>query len=84
MWNDYFKLIRLKPGRVITHLCGEVDFGRENLPLETVRKLYESDFPYLEITELGERELYGIEKKSEGPYIEKVRMKSAKKKRDHV
>ena len=60
MWTDYFKLIRLKPGKVITFLCGEVDFSKENLPIEVLKNLWESDFPYLQITELGKKELYGI------------------------
>ena len=60
MWREYFKLIRLKPGRVITHLCGEIDFRKDNLPLDVLKKLYENDFPYLEITEKGRKELYGI------------------------
>jgi len=60
MWTDYFKLIRLKPGKVITFLCGEVDFSKPNLSLEVLMKLWESDFPYLQITELGKKELYGI------------------------
>ena len=60
MWTNYFKLIRLKPGKVITFLCGEVDFSKPNLSLEVLMKLWESDFPYLQITELGKKELYGI------------------------
>ena len=67
MWRDYFKLIRLKPGKVITFLCGEVDFSKPNLSLEVLKKLWESDFPYLQITELGEKELYGVLDNSEKP-----------------
>jgi len=63
MWQNYFKLIRLKPGRVITHLYGEIDFSRDNLSLEVLKKLYESDFPYLEITPLGKTKIYGIPEK---------------------
>lgn len=65
MWRDYFKLKGLKPGRVITELCGEIDFSRDNIPVEIIRKLYENDFPYLEITPLGKKQLYGIEVKVE-------------------
>jgi len=68
MWTDYFKLIRLKPGKVITFLCGEVDFSKPNLSLEVLKELWESDFPYLQITELGKKELYGVpENNSEKP-----------------
>ena len=75
MWTDYFKLIRLKPGKVITFLCGEVDFRKDNLSLAVLKKLYESDFPYLQITELGKKELYGIMEKpdqSEAPVNPKL------------
>lgn len=65
MWRDYFKLIKLRPGKVITFLCGEVDFSKDNLSIEVLKKLYESDFPYLQITQLGKKELYGILEKSE-------------------
>jgi len=59
MWKRYFKFVKLKPGRVITSLFGEIDFSRDNIAVETIVKLYESDFPYLEITEEGQIELYG-------------------------
>ena len=49
------------PGRVITSLFGDIDFNSDNINIETIKKLYETDFPYLEITELGKKELYGID-----------------------
>ena len=67
MWQDYFKLIKLKPGRVITHLFGELDFSRDNLSLEVLKKLYERDFPYLEITPLGKARIYGIPEIADDP-----------------
>lgn len=72
MWKEYFKIIKLKPGRVVTALFGELDFSRDDLPLQKVKALYENDFPYLEITELGKQELYGIEpeKIEQEPIIE--------------
>jgi hypothetical protein len=60
MWTEYFTLKGLKPGRVVTALFGEVDFARPDLPLEKVKALYESDFPYLEPTVKGLTELYNI------------------------
>ena len=83
MWTDYFKLIRLKPGKVITFLCGEVDFSKPNLSLEVLMKLWESDFPYLQITELGKKELYGIMDKpdkleTQDPKLVKVGLKRSK------
>lgn len=60
MWKKYFNFVKLKPGRVITALFGLIDFSSDNIPIEKIKALYESDFPYLEITELGKSELYGI------------------------
>jgi hypothetical protein len=60
MWKRYFRFIKLKPGRVVTALLGELDFSRDDIPLEKIKALYESDFPYLEITEDGKAEIYGL------------------------
>jgi hypothetical protein len=62
MWKKYFKFIKLKPGRVVTALLGEIDFSRDDIPLEKIKMLYEKDFPYLELTKEGEKELYGSDK----------------------
>ena len=59
MWKNYFTFIKLRPGRVVTYLLGEIDFSRDDIPLESIKLLYENDFPYLELTELGKTELYG-------------------------
>ena len=61
MWTDYFKFVKLRRGRVITPSHGEIDFSRDDIPLETCKELFDRAFPYLELTELGKRELYGIE-----------------------
>ncbi len=60
MWKPYFNFVKLQPGRVITTLFGCIDFSDDNIPVEKIRALYENDFPYLEITEAGKAELYGI------------------------
>jgi hypothetical protein len=60
MWRHYFKFVKLQPGRVVTALFGLIDFREDNIPLEKIKALYESDFPYLQITEAGKTELYGI------------------------
>jgi hypothetical protein len=78
MWKKYFKFIRLKPGRVVTTLFGELDFSRDNLPVETIRALYENDFPYLEITEAGKAELYGIVPEKEEPVKKPVKGRKQK------
>lgn len=59
MWKKYFNFVGLRPGRVITQLFGEIDFSRDNIPLETIKALYENDFPYLQLTKEGKAELYG-------------------------
>jgi hypothetical protein len=61
MWTKYFKVVKIRRGRVITPRHGEIDFSRNNIPVEICQQLYEEDFPYLEITEEGKKELYGIE-----------------------
>lgn len=61
MWQKYFKLVKLKPGKVVTALLGEIDFSSNSIPLEKLKQLYENDFPYLEITDEGKRESYGLQ-----------------------
>ena len=63
MWTDYFTMIKLRRGRVITPSHGEIDFSRDDISVETCKELYDSGFPYLELTELGKKELYGIVEK---------------------
>lgn len=63
MWTNYFNFIKLRRGRVIVPVLGEIDFSRDNIPIETCKELYEKGFPYLELTELGKQELDGIVKK---------------------
>ena len=62
MWQEYFRLVKLKPGKVFTALLGEIDFSSDSIPVEKIKQLFESGFPYLEITEEGKKYLYGIEK----------------------
>jgi len=61
MWTDYFNFIKLRRGRVITPTHGEIDFSRDDIPVQTCKELYEKGFPYLELTEMGKKELYGLE-----------------------
>jgi len=61
MWKRYFKFVKLRPGKVVTALYGEIDFSADNLGIEILKFLYESDFPYLVLTEEGKAELYGIQ-----------------------
>jgi len=75
MWKRYFKFVKLRPGRVITALFGELDFSRDDIPVDKIRQLYESDFPYLEITEDGKTELYGIKPDTPDPPAAKAKPK---------
>jgi len=59
MWKKYFKVIKVRPGRIVTSSHGELDFSRDNIPVEICKELFEEDFPYLEITEEGKRKFYG-------------------------
>lgn len=58
MWTRYFNFIKLRRGRVIVPIYGEIDFSRDDIPLEICKELYEKGFPYMELTELGKQELY--------------------------
>lgn len=79
MWKRYFKFVKLRPGRVITALFGELDFSREDIPVDKIRQLYESDFPYLQITEEGKAELYGIKPVTPEPHAVIAKPKRVKK-----
>ena len=61
MWKQYFKFVKLKPGKVATSQFGEIDFSADNIGIEIIQALYENGFPYLEITEEGKAELYQAE-----------------------
>ena len=72
MWKQYFKFIKLKPGKVVTAQFGEIDFSADNIGIEIIQALYENGFPYLEITKEGKAELYRAESSSKKSYaIEK-------------
>ena len=70
MWQKYFKLVGLLPGRVVVQGHGTIDFSKDNIPVEVCKDLFEKDFRYLEITEAGKAELYGL--KTE-PVIQEVK-----------
>ncbi|MFA5816852.1 MAG: hypothetical protein WC865_14665 [Bacteroidales bacterium] len=59
-WKDYFTLIKVQPGRIVTPRFGTLDFADPNLPVEKVQALFEDDFPYLKITPLGLEVLYPV------------------------
>jgi len=47
------------PGEVVIPGYGKLDFSKDNISVEVCRELFESDFPYLTITEEGKDFLYG-------------------------
>ena len=59
MWIQYFNFIKLRRGRVIVPVHGEIDFSRDDIPVEFCKELFDKGFPYLELTDLGKSELYG-------------------------
>jgi len=73
MWKTYFKFVKLKPGRVVTALFGELDFSADDIGIEIIKALYESGFPYVEITEKGKAELYPVISEMENTEIVKPR-----------
>jgi hypothetical protein len=59
MWKKYFKVVKLVPGEVVVPGYGTINFSKDNISVEVCQKLFESDFPYLAITEEGKDFLYG-------------------------
>jgi hypothetical protein len=55
---------KLRRGRVIVSFHGEIDFSRDDIPIEICKELYEKGFPYLELTEFGKKELLNIAPKA--------------------
>jgi hypothetical protein len=72
MWTKYFNFIKLRRGRVIVPLHGEIDFSRDDIPVEICKELFDKDFPYLELTELGKQELYETLEKTRIPKQELI------------
>ena len=60
MWKQYFKFVRLQPGKVVTSQFGEIDFSADTIGTEIIQALYENGFQYLEITEEGKAEIYRL------------------------
>ena len=59
MWTDYFKMNKIQRGRIVTSSHGELDFSRDDIPVEICKELFEQDFPFLDLTPLGRQFLYG-------------------------
>lgn len=59
MWQNYFRVIKVLPGKIIMPGFGQVDLSNPNIPLKRIQDLFEADCPYLEPTPLALSELYG-------------------------
>lgn len=77
MWKKYFKVVKLVPGEVVVPGFGTLDFSKDNISVKVCQKLFESDFPYLAITEEGKDFLYGEPEKAAVPL--KTKLKSIRK-----
>jgi hypothetical protein len=60
IWTDYFTLIKVLPGRIVTPRFGTLDFSDPHLQVEKLQALFEDDFLYLKITSLGMEALYPV------------------------
>ncbi|NQU87940.1 MAG: hypothetical protein HQ541_19500 [Mariniphaga sp.] len=60
MWAEYFKLIGVIPGVLIIPKFGKIDFRNPNIPVETVKAIYEADCIYIGITPAGKEKFYGV------------------------
>ena len=76
MWKKYFKVVKLVPGEVVVPGYGTIDFSKDNISVEVCLQLFESDFPYLAITEEGKDFLYGEQVKA--TVSKKVKLKSTR------
>ena len=76
MWKKYFRVVKLVPGQVVVPGYGTIDFSKDNISVEVCQKLFESDFPYLAITEEGKNFLYGEPVKA--TVIKKTKLKNSR------
>ena len=65
MWQKYFKVVKVVPGKIVVPKVGEIDFSKENLSVDFVKNLCDSNFPYIEATEEGKVMFYGKNLKTE-------------------
>ncbi|TLX73712.1 hypothetical protein E9993_14740 [Labilibacter sediminis] len=47
-WKTKFKLVGVKPGKIMTRQFGVLDFSRDDVPVEKCDRLVKDGFPYLE------------------------------------
>lgn len=59
VWQEYFQLVKLTPGRVIVQGYGDIDFSKEVSP-ELCLDICENTTGVLKITEKGMEKFYGL------------------------
>lgn len=60
MWTNHFRVVKIVPGRVVTHSHGTIDFSKPNLDPKVLLELYESGFQYIDLTPEGLEYYYGV------------------------
>ena len=58
MWQDYFTLVKLVPGKVSVYKHGVIDFRNTKIPVPLCKKLFDEGFPYLELTKKGKQKFF--------------------------
>ena len=54
-WTTYYKVVGIKPGKVVIPGTGEVDLSDEKLSLDMVRRIHNKGCHFLELTEEGKK-----------------------------
>ncbi len=65
MWQKYFKVVKVVPGKIVVPKVGEIDFSKENLSVDFVKNLCDSNFLYIEATVEGKFIFFGNNIKTE-------------------
>ena len=69
-WRRFFSVKGIQPGEIISPRHGSIDFRRDDLDPDFLLKLWEEDFPYLELTQEGERHFFGLHQENKDSYVE--------------
>ncbi len=57
-WNDFFSVEHVKPGPVFHPATGKIDLSNENIPVEKVKKLYDTGCSFVKPTKKGLETFY--------------------------
>ena len=67
MWRKYFKIKGIRPGKVVFPGFGTIDFTNNNIDVDLLRRIFEADMPYLEMTLEGMDYFYGTQEEEAQP-----------------